>query len=125
MIKEKKSKTTEPKLSGAAPRHNKGKPQLAHVPLSMKVAMAQVLEHGATKYGWNNWRRGYSWVDTASSAMRHLDRWVDPSWSDRDCESKLSHLYHALANIAFLIEYEMYELGDDDRVKTQKGLNHV
>lgn len=101
----------------ATPRLNQGKPQLARVPMSTKVALAEVLEHGSRKYDWENWRKGYSWVDTASAAMRHLEKWLDPSWADQDEETQLSHLSHALTNIAFLIEYERCGTGNDDRFK--------
>lgn len=69
----------------------------------MFEALVEVLTYGAEKYAPNNWKtvepeRYYS------ALMRHLveyrkGRMLDP-------ESNLSHLWHALTNVAFLVWFE-------------------
>lgn len=92
-----------------------GKAPLDLVPMSAVFGLAEVLGYGAKKYTAWNWRKGLIWSRYYAAAMRHLFQWwcigsVDP-------ESGISHLKHAMCNIAFLIEYEQSKLGEDDRPK--------
>jgi hypothetical protein len=72
-----------------------------------------VLEFGAAKYGPRNWEKGMAWHRPYSAAMRHLWAW----WmgEDRDQETGLSHLAHALCCIMFLMAYVKRGGGTDDR----------
>lgn len=105
------------KVDGGGKRYNKGKLPLELVPFSSLEAMAKVLEKGAEKYAPFNWARGMSWQSVYGCAMRHLGKWHSPHHSDMDEETGLNHLYHALCNIAFLIEYEKTCPELDDRFK--------
>lgn len=91
--------------------------------LLAKVALeleAQVMAFGARKYSKHGWRSGtdMNWTRLTAAAMRHIFAFNEGE--DLDPESGLSHLAHARCCLAFLIEYQMKELGIDDRYKGNK-----
>jgi len=63
--------------------------------------------------GERNWERGMGWGRVFGAAMRHLWAW----WAgeDKDPETGLSHLAHALCCVMFLATYERRGVGHDDR----------
>lgn len=74
--------------------------------------IAEILAHGAAKYGDRNWEAGMNWSRVYAAVLRHLWDWrVDPL----DPETGKSHLWHALCGIIFLITYEQRGIGHDDR----------
>jgi len=103
-------------------RDNKGKPNLAIVPMSLNVAVAEVLQRSSTdgggKYPMHNWRKGLYFVATASCALRHIYKWL--AGEELDEETGLHHLKHAACNIAFLLEYIETHPELDDRYKGAK-----
>ena len=74
------------------------------LPVSALTELAKVLGFGAKKYGDHNWKAGIDYNRLYGATLRHLLAWWDGE--DNDTESKLSHLSHAMCNIAFLIEYQ-------------------
>lgn len=73
------------------------------VPPEATKALAEVLTYGAKKYKPNNWKQGTP--DRYVAALyRHLEAWR--SGEMHDSESGLSHLSHALTNVAFLIHFQ-------------------
>lgn len=66
-------------------------------------------------YGGRNWERGMAWGRLAGAAQRHLWAWM--AGEDRDPDTGMSHLDHALTNLAFLVAYEERGIGTDDRAK--------
>ena len=90
------------------------------MPVSLNIAVAEVLKEGAKKYAPNNWRKGMSWQAVLGCALRHLMKWASPWHSDFDDETNLNHLWHVATNIAFLIEYEKSCPDKDDRYKESK-----
>ena len=66
--------------------------------------MAKVLTYGAKKYKPNNWQHVDDTTRYIDALYRHLEAWRAGDKIDE--ESKLSHLSHALTNIAFLIHFE-------------------
>ena len=98
---------------GGGLRKNEGKPPLELVPPEAIWAIARVLRHGAEKYAARNWERGMNWTICYACAMRHLLKWMEGQPVDE--ESGLSHLDHALTNLAFLVAYERRQAGTDDR----------
>lgn len=84
-------------------KYDQGKAPIHLIPSEVILSMAQVLGFGAEKYGENNWRDDINettWGRTYSSIQRHLTSF----WSgeDLDPESGLSHLDHALTQLAIL-----------------------
>lgn len=103
--------TAKPKMGGGL-RYNSGKAEIHQVPTSNIFAIAKTLQYGSQKYAKGNFRKGMSWMTVYDCAQRHLMKWLDGELVDE--ESNLPHLYHAITNIGFLIEYaETYPEGDD------------
>ena len=72
------------------------------IPPSAILGMGEVLAYGKRKYPEDDWRVRLTEDDLYAKAMRHLLKWKE----NRLDESGLSHLKHAMINIAFLIEKE-------------------
>ena len=82
-------------------KHDTGKLRYSLVPTGVLEGMLQVLEHGSTKYGANNWQ----YVDNAkeryyNALQRHLEAWRGGELLDP--ESGLPHLSHVMCNSMFL-----------------------
>lgn len=100
------------KIDGGAQRFNEGKLRMELVPTSTMRSLARVMGYGANKYAPNNWKRGMDWSKVIGCLYRHLTAWQDGE--DFDSESKLNHMDHVAANVAFLLEYiENFPQGDD------------
>ena len=82
-------------------------------PLGLLLETTKVLEFGAEKYSANNWRKGGSWMEVFNSGLRHAMAYQNGE--ELDPESGLHHLGHLGCNIAFLLEFERTNTGDDDR----------
>lgn len=108
-------------------RDNQGKPQFSYLPNSFLMALppsvsrsfvtavTRVLEFGAIKYSPDNWRKSGSWRKATDSALRHLIWALEGEIIDP--ESGLTHMAHLGCNLAFLIEFDLYHLGVDDRYR--------
>jgi hypothetical protein len=96
-----------------------GKVRLDLVPTAAVEQVAAVLTFGARKYGDNNWCRGARWGRYYAAALRHVFAW----WrgEDRDPETGLSHLAHAVCCLLFLMEYQDNGWGADDRFREPDG----
>lgn len=92
-----------------------GKPPLALLSGAALTEVAKVLEFGAKKYAAHNWKGGFAWTRLASAALRHLFAWI--GGEDKDPETGLSHLGHAICCLMFLLDFEVNHLGQDDRYK--------
>lgn len=90
--------------AGKGLRYNKNKPEVHQVPTSLILAVAEVLKYGEKKYAKGNWKGGFEWTIPYDCLMRHMMAWLNGQENDE--ESGLSHLYHAAANIAMLIEFK-------------------
>jgi hypothetical protein len=93
------------------------KPRLELVPPSAIIALGQVLGYGAAKYSEHNYLKGMAHTRLIGAALRHMFAWI--GGEEIDPESGLSHLSHALASIAMLIETKARNVGTDDRYKPQ------
>jgi hypothetical protein len=84
------------------------------IPPSAEKALAEILTFGARKYEDRDWEQGITWGRVYGAARRHLNDWWNGE--DNDPESGLSHLKHALCNLAFLIEFFETHQELDDRI---------
>ena len=107
--------TPKSKVDGGGMRFNSNKAELHQVPTSAILAISKVLMYGAQKYEKGNFRRGMKWTTPYDCAQRHMMLWLDGE--ELDAESGLPHLYHAIANVAMLIEFETTCPELDDRFK--------
>jgi len=85
-------------------KFDSGKLRYNLVPPKAVKELARVLTYGAKKYKPNNWQRVDDVTRYIDALYRHLEAWR--SGERVDDESKLSHLSHALTNVAFLIHFE-------------------
>lgn len=74
------------------------------IPPLATEALAKSLTYGAKKYKPGNWRLNKDPQQFIGATMRHFEAYRAGEYIDED--SKLPHLYGALANIAFLIDLE-------------------
>lgn len=95
-------------------KFDSGKLRYSLVPPVAIEAMAKVLTYGAKKYKPNNWQKADDFDRYTDALYRHLEAWRNGQEFDE--ESGLSHLSHALTNIAFLIWYDANRVRVDGRV---------
>lgn len=103
----------QPRLDGK--KNDSGKPRLGLISRVFLWGIAEILTHGAKIYGDHNWREGMLWSRPYDALQRHLTAWWDGEDIDKD--SGKSHLWHAAAELQFLVEYESKGMGKDDRYK--------
>lgn len=89
------------------------KPMLALLPMEALEEVGKVLTFGAQKYDAHNWRKGFVWSRLLSAALRHTFAFV--RGEDKDPETGLSHLAHAVCCLLFLISFTKTKAGTDDR----------
>jgi hypothetical protein len=102
--------TPEPKK---ALHFSEGKPGVDQIPPELLLEWGEVFSYGEKKYARDNWKLGLEWHQFLGSALRHIYRWQ--LGEDRDPESGLPHLAHALWNIGCLRYYQLRGLGTDTR----------
>ena len=100
-----------------ATKNDSKKNRLELIPPEAIEAMGRAFTFGATKYDADNWRNGFDWRRLIGAAQRHINSFN--GGEDKDPESGLSHIDHALACLAMLSAHEQKELGNDDRHKTK------
>jgi deoxycytidylate deaminase len=74
------------------------------IPVEATKGLAEVLTYGAKKYKPNNWQGVDDKARYTAALYRHLEAWRAGETVDE--ESGLSHLSHAITNIAFLLYFE-------------------
>lgn len=72
------------------------------IPPSTMKALAEVLTFGARKYKPNNWKECADTDRYIAALYRHLEAWR--AGEEKDEESGMPHLWHAITNLAFLVE---------------------
>lgn len=96
-------------------KNDTGKPTFELLPLDLFADVNKVLEHGAKKYGINNWRKkeGFKLSRAYNALLRHLIAW----WAgeNNDKETEISHLAHAMCNLIFLMYHFKNNKEADDR----------
>lgn len=99
-------------------KFDKGKVPLDLLPKAALIEVAKVLDFGARKYAPYNWAKGMAYSRLLAAAYRHL--WAFESGEDKDRETSVSHLAHAVCCILFLLSYRIFNLGLDDRFLFKK-----
>jgi hypothetical protein len=76
--------------------------------------VAQVLKHGADKYGIRNWRQDRIKCSTyIASTARHLAAWA--TGEDLDPDSGYHHLTHVIAGLFIVLDAKRFDTLIDDR----------
>lgn len=100
-------------------KYDSGKPDLTYISLELLVGLAKVREFGDKKYttpqavGRDNWKKGFKFTKSLTAALRHIEQFLHRE--DFDKESKILHLYHAVASIEHCIYDYIYHPYNDDR----------
>lgn len=96
-------------------KHDIGKEPLDLLPFAALTEVAKVLDFGAKKYAAYNWAKGMSWARLIAATLRHIFAFM--RGEDKDKETGLSHIAHALCCLlflmAFIVEPERYARFDD------------
>jgi len=95
-------------------KHDQGKPRCSLLPSIALLKIAEILTFGEKKYKTHNWRKGMAWSRILDATYRHLLKYNNNIATRKDKETRISHLAHAATNLLFLIEYEEYNIGEDD-----------
>ncbi len=91
--------------AGEGLKYDEGKLRYSLVPPVATKALAEVLSFGAIKYAPNSWQTVKGGEERYLDALyRHLEAYRDGESNDPD--SGLSHLAHAITNVAFLLHFE-------------------
>ena len=108
----------KPQLGGV--KHDQGKPDWSLLPIGPTEEVVKVFTFGKAKYSAWNWTKGFAWSRPLAAALRHIFAWS--AGQDKDPESGLSHLAHAICCLQMLIEFQETKTGVDDRY-TRKQTN--
>lgn len=108
---------TSPSLPQVGPgiKHDQEKPDMSLLSSIALTKLAQVMTFGKKKYSAHNWRGGIEWDRVLSACMRHITAYN--GGEDKDPETGLSHIAHAMCCLMFLLEYEETHKGLDNRYK--------
>ena len=107
---------TYPPLQAGGVKFDGDKPRMDLLDSYAIEQLAQVLTFGASKYAAQNWRKGISKSRLLAAAFRHLFAYL--RGEDKDRESGLSHVAHAMCCCMFLLGLE-HRADLDDRWKEQ------
>ena len=104
-------------------KYDAGKPLLALLPIVALEEVGKVMTFGATKYAAYNWLGGLAYTRLLSAALRHIFAYL--RGEDKDSESGLSHLAHAVCCLLMVLEFVVRgrkDLDDRYRPKTPEVL---
>jgi hypothetical protein len=99
----------------AAIKHDDDKPAMALLPAEALEEVAKVLTFGAKKYSAHNWRGGFGYTRILSAVLRHTFAFL--RGEDKDPETGLSHLAHAICGLMFCLTFTKTKPELDDRYK--------
>lgn len=89
-------------------KFDNGKPRLAiifkYLHIGFLYEFAQVMEFGAKKYGFENWKNDLNTDRIENALVRHLEAYLKGDKIDK--ESGFSHLIHIVCNAMFLWFYD-------------------
>lgn len=102
-------------------KHDGFKLDWSFLPPEVIEEALKVYAMGAKKYGRANYLKGIAYSRLFSAAMRHLWAW----WrgEEKDEESGLSHLSHALWNVMSLLEFTLGRSGGYQKWDDRKTAN--
>ena len=109
----------DPRLGSPTPdsgtKNDDGKTELGLLPFAPIEEVAKVLGYGAKKYQKYNYKGGFEYTRLIGAALRHLFAFA--RGQDKDPETGLSHVAHAVCNLLFLLDQQIAGTGTDDRFK--------
>lgn len=113
-------KVGKTKDDGIAIRSALQKVRVDLLPNAALVEVARVFTFGAANYGDQNWREGFAYSRCRGAAKRHAMK--HDMGQDCDTESGCNELAHEIANLLFMLEFQLTGTGTDDRIKYPQTL---
>lgn len=92
-----------------------GKVQYSDLPSYTLESVAHVFNYGQQKYSKFNYLQGMEWLRYYDACLRHMQTWY--RGDDKDKESNLHHIDHAIASLCMLRENIHLQVGQDNRFK--------
>lgn len=96
-------------------KHDQDKPDMSLLSSIALTEVAKVMTFGKRKYSAHNWRGGFVWSRPLAACLRHVFAFL--GGEDKDPETGLSHLAHAICCLMFVLEFEKTRPDLDDRYK--------
>lgn len=107
-------------------KHDSDKPRLSKLPVEGLAGVAKVMEFGAKKYGWDNWKQA-----TSEDVERYVDaglrHWFAHANGELlDPESGLPHIHHAACNAMFVSWFLSQETSNEIQSNdSRKPTTHI
>lgn len=98
-------------------KYDSGKLPLDLLPFEVLEEIAKVYKYGATKYAPHNWRKGMAWSRLIGATLRHFFAFC--RGENKDKESELPHLSHAIFCLMTLLSHHLTQTGTDDRWRVE------
>jgi hypothetical protein len=105
--------STKPVGEAGGTKHDNGKPDLSLLPFKALEDVARVMMFGANKYGRGNYKQGLQVTRLLAAAIRHIGAFAERE--DKDPESGLPHVAHAVTNLLFIMYMLENKPAMDDR----------
>lgn len=100
-------------------KFDQDKPRMDLIDPTAMTELAKVLAFGARKYAAHNWRKGLAKSRLLGAALRHLFAYL--GGEDKDPETGLSHVAHAMCCCMFILGLEHRTDLDDRHKETAHG----
>ncbi len=94
-------------------KYDSGKPDMSLLSSYAILELTKVLDFGAKKYANHNWRKGIAISRLVAAALRHMFAFL--AGEDKDPETGLSHVAHAMCCCMFILELYQIKPELDDR----------
>ncbi len=104
-------------IKPAGIKHDQEKPDISLLSPIALLEVAKVMTFGKKKYSAHNWRGGMAWSRLLAAVLRHILSFM--GGEDKDPETGLPHLAHAICCLMFLLEFEVTHKELDDRYKQE------
>jgi hypothetical protein len=104
-------------------KHDSDKRRVDLLPIDALEGVADILGHGAKKYGDRNWEGGLAWMRIVGAIMRHLFAFVRRE--DVDPDSGMLHVDHLACEALFLSAMARRRKDLDDRPKEGRTLSRL
>lgn len=102
-------------MSNPGLKFDQEKPRMDLISPVALEELAKVLTHGAKKYSAWNWSNGIAYTRVLAALLRHIYAYL--RGEDKDPETGLSHIAHAMCNCMFLLHFDKFRREFDDREK--------
>lgn len=97
-------------------KYDSAKPDMSLLSAYAMYELSKVLSYGKVKYAAHNWRKGIARSRLLAAALRHIFSYL--AGQDKDPESGLPHLSHAMCCLMFATELHVTMPETDDRYVT-------